>query len=54
MNYEELLRKYMKFVREEEGVTFVEYMSDHPDNDFTSDERAELRKLHTELTGELA
>jgi hypothetical protein len=47
MNWEILLIKYMRHVLDEEGVTFVEYLSSAiSEVVFTPEEQAELRKIH--------
>lgn len=50
MNYRELLKRYMLFIRGEEGVTFVD-MAEWPDGDIqlTADEITELRQIESEL-----
>jgi chromatin remodeling complex protein RSC6 len=54
MDYKHLLYKYIKHVSEEEGVTFIEGMSDDYDSeDFSKEERRELIALDTKLKLEL-
>lgn len=46
MDYKELLKKYMKHVVDEEGVTFVEWCFEP---DFTLEEIKQLEAIENEL-----
>lgn len=46
MNYQQLLKKYMKHVGEEEGIHFVPTVYD---KEFSEEERLELDKISKEI-----
>lgn len=50
-NYEELLRKYIRHVTEEEGIDFIsDSRIDFSRVDFSDDEKQELRRLAYEVS----
>lgn len=50
MDYEELLKKYMRHVQDCEGITFVQQIGDYmSEQEFTEQEKAVLEKLDDEI-----
>ena len=49
MDYRELLRKYMAFIREQEGINFLIRVDEPSWSGFTTEEFDELRKIEDEL-----
>lgn len=50
MDYEELLKKYMRHIHDCEGSTFVQQIGDYiSEQEFTDEEKAALEKLDDEI-----
>ncbi len=55
IDYRELLKKYMRHIKEEEGITFLNSLNTGPNNSwsddvlFTPQEVEELRKVEKEI-----
>ena len=48
-DYRELLKRYMRYVVQEEGISYVEYLSDFGEGPLSAEDVAELRRIDAEL-----
>lgn len=53
MNYKNLLKKYMQYVIDIEGIDYIEFPPSHSDIVFTEEELEELNKISAKIHKEL-